>query len=288
MRKRIVKGISMALIAALTVGLAACGAQQEAPKPASQVSVEQSYNDTQETNVSVANAHNFSQGVCTDCGINWTEALYDAGVAKFGGHSDGNCYFSIQVDDGNVSFSIDKRTFYIEYETDIVDDERTTYTFRTYVDDAGVTIYKDDKIEYTYHDSNAEPDANAPVSDLNIDYAIERHFDEAGDYGEYTYLTSYECPANKLIDMYKSKEILTGERAYALLWYKNFEEDYGYTDSDFEKGDITMEDIFGSNDYMTKDDFYDRYMNDYDRCLKGMNQALNQLGFDLAGYGIAY
>lgn len=287
MKKRNVKSLVLATIAALSVGLTACGAK-DTPAPGQESKpIQQVSNENQGTDASTTSAHHFENGVCTDCGKEWATALYEAGVAKFQAHSNGHCYFSLPVDDGYVSFSLDKRTFYIEYETDIKDDEQTTYTFRTYVIDDGEVIYKDDTLEYTYHDPNAEPDANAPISDLNIDYTIERHFGDT-DEGEYTYLSTYTCPVTKLVDAYKTKEILQGDDAFRFLWYKNFEDNQVYTQRDFEKGEISMQEIFGDADYMTGDEFLERYMTDYERCLKGMDQALKQLGFDLAGYGIVY
>lgn len=232
--------------------------------------------------------HQFNNGVCSECGSTWTSNLYEKGVEKYGCNSYGNSSFYIPVDDEYVYFSLDERTFLIEYEGAVKDDTRTKYCLRTYIDDAGTVIYSDENVEYTIHDSNEKPDKNAPVSDLNIDYTYERYFNEEQDSAEYTYLSTYVCPANELVNAYKTKDVLSGEDPFRLLYSPDYLAYDLYTSSDFARNEVTMNSLFGNKSYITENEFFDMYLSDYERCLSKIDTALAEFGTSLSEYGINY
>lgn len=230
-------------------------------------------------------AHHFENGVCTGCGDTWAKALYESGASMYGTKSNGYCSFSVPVDGGKVDFSLDERTFLIEYKSNVLNDSQISYCLRTYEKDPGTVVYSDDSVEYTYYGQDSKTSKNAPVSDLNIDYAYMRHFNEAKDEAEYTYFTSYECPADKLMEAYETRSVLTGENAFRFGWYRDFEEYNIYSASELKKLEIV---IFGKESPVTSYTLNQRHMLDYKICFMKIDEALEKLGTSLAEYGIEY
>ena len=123
---------------------------------------------------------------------------------------------------------------------------------------------------------------------MNIDYTYERYFNEEQDSAEYTYLSTYVCPANELVNAYKTKDVLNGEDPFRLLYSPDYLAYDLYTSSDFARNEVTMNSLFGNKSYITENEFFDMYLSDYERCLSKIDTALAEFGTSLSEYGINY
>jgi len=233
--------------------------------------------------------HEVENGICTVCSQEWTAIMYDEIVKNEGVTPREYVHAYVDVEGGTVELSFSQRTFLMDFRSEISHNEQIGFTLRTYVDDPGVTVFKGEGVEYSYHDPNAPESKTAPVSDLNIDFSFSRDFDPNQEFAKYTYLSTYTCPISDVNRSYETEDFLKGEDAFRFIWSKNADiYTELYTDRDFKDGVITMEQIFGGSVYMTKGKFFDKYIAEYKNCFKAIDEALAKYGTSLKDAGIIY
>ena len=227
-------------------------------------------NQASSTEPVIKNEHKFENGVCTDCGMSWTEYYYET-LEKMDPHTKPGEWHAIYGQDNDLML---EPSDYVQISASYKEDAEIYYQ---HIDDNWNT--ESCRIYFIERDGK-------PVIGIRFNYSEGMYSN--GDYtvsDKYEYWFRIEAEAGEFAKIFESKESFA----------KNFEmylfvEDEDHVGHDVwgTKSDEEIKKIFESDgcDYYTKEEMIDFFWNDHQRIFECMDKAMVWMDTNLADSGV--
>lgn len=262
------KGIALVLTAATLISFCSCNsAETQNENTQSEISRTTMYTEN------IVEKHVFENGVCKDCGKDWTTCLYEAlcvsnGTPPTGHYSEREFAVKNGINDGDtITVTSDGESFMIYYDTAIVNDVSMSYGLRfhedTFADEPGAMLF-------------------------DVDFAVKTHYGKVPDYPDMSQidlLTIYHGKPEDLMDAYTNGEIFSGEDVFSARYYESLGDTKYYFEGSSDN-DMTVEEMFRGSDCITQEKFNAMYLANYMQFLTSINEVLAYYNMSLKDFGI--
>ena len=262
------KSVAFVMTVAMLISFCSCSSTE--------TQVEDIQNEHSQTTMyteNIVEKHVFENGVCKDCGKDWTTCLYEAlcvsnGTPPTGHYSERKFAVKNGIgDEDTVTITSDGKSFMIYYNTSVVDGISMSYGLRFHEDP-----FADETGEMLF----------------DVDFAIYAHYGMVRDYpdmAQISLLTIYHGKPEDLMNAYANGEIFSGDDVFSARYYESLD-DIKYFFLGSSDNDMTVEEMFGDSDCIDQEKFNAIYMANYKHFLDSINEVLAYYNMSLNDFGI--
>ena len=262
------KSLALVLISAMLMSFCSCTSTETQNKD-----TQNEHSQTTMYTENIVEKHNFENGVCKDCGKDWTTCLYEALCVSNGEVPTGHYrerVFAVEngIGDGDtIEITSDGKSFMIHYKTSVVNDICMSYELRFHEDPFG-------EVEGTML--------------FDVDFAVYTHYGKFPEYDDMAQIclsTNYCCKPEDLMNAYTNGEIFTGENAFSARYYESLD-DVKYYFQGSAGNDMTVEEMFGNSECIDQEKFNAMYLANYMQFQNSINEVLAYYNMSLSDFGI--
>lgn len=260
--------IALVLIASMLIAVCSCTSAKTQNEHAQNVP---SQTTAQKENT--AEKHNFENGVCKDCGKDWTACLHEAQRNSNGSYGSGRYrerVFDVKngiYDGDKIEVTTDGKTFMIYYKTSVVNDISMDYGLR-------------------FHEDPFDEENGTMIFD--VDFDVYTHYGKVPGYADVAQIslsTTYTGKPEDLMKAYTNGEIFAGEEAFQARYHETLDNTKYYFQGSSDN-DMTVEEMFGNSECITREKFNAMYLANYKKFIDSINEALADYNMSLSDFGI--